>query len=315
MNSKVPFFSVVIPVYNKEKYIEKTIQSVILQNYKDFEVIFVNDGSTDSSESIVKRHLKKNSHFSLVNQINMGAAEARNSGTLKAVGNYIAFLDADDYWYNNHLKVLHKSILQFPNEKVFCTNYEMEFENDIIVKPKFSITLNNEITLVNNFFDASHKNCIASTPSIALERNLAIENLFDKNIKSGQDTDLFIRLALKNKYVFNKTITVRHIRYAIDSLSKSKFVSDRYIIIKKHKDQEIFNLPLKRYLDMNRFSIAIQYLIDGNIKMHQKLKNDLNRSNLSLKRRVFLLLPTSMMKLLNKNHSSFNFIKLLKSRI
>ena len=98
--------SIVIPLYNKGFIIHKTIKSVLEQTFTDFEVVIVNDGSTDSSFEIVSQFSDK--RIKLFQQENKGAASARNVGIEKATSNLIAFLDADDFWYPNHLEELVK---------------------------------------------------------------------------------------------------------------------------------------------------------------------------------------------------------------
>ena len=97
----MPFFSVIIPLYNKENLIEQTISGLLDQSFTDFEVIIVNDGSTDNSLEKIN-HLIDN-RFKIINQDNKGASFARNIGIENSNGNYIALLDADDYWNTNHL--------------------------------------------------------------------------------------------------------------------------------------------------------------------------------------------------------------------
>ena len=98
--------SVVIPLYNKEKQIAKTLQTVLNQTYQNFEIVIVNDGSTDGSVEEVLRI--SDSRIRLVNQENGGVSAARNRGIDEAKGEYIAFLDADDLWDIDHLEVLYQ---------------------------------------------------------------------------------------------------------------------------------------------------------------------------------------------------------------
>ena len=89
----MPKFSIVIPVYNVEKYIKRTLDNVFNQTYKDFEVIIVNDGCTDKSIELAKEYKVK-----VVNDKHVGVSEARNIGEKYAKGEYLLFLDSDDYW-------------------------------------------------------------------------------------------------------------------------------------------------------------------------------------------------------------------------
>lgn len=106
----MPKFSVIIPVYNVEKYIRRCITSVINQTFKDYEIIVINDGSTDNSIEIAKEFSVK-----IINSPHVSVSEARNLGVKKAKGEYILFLDSDDYWDNDLLKKLTKSLKNNPD--------------------------------------------------------------------------------------------------------------------------------------------------------------------------------------------------------
>lgn len=127
--------SVVIPLYNKEKQIAKTLQTVLNQTYQDFEIVIVNDGSTDGSVDEVKKFL--NPRIRLINQKNGGVSAARNRGIEEAKGEYIAFLDADDLWDIDHLEVLYQLILAYPKNGAYATAYRNNIEgatHNIILK-------------------------------------------------------------------------------------------------------------------------------------------------------------------------------------
>lgn len=106
----MPKFSVVIPVYNVEKFIKRTLDSVKSQSYKDYEVIVVNDGSTDTSMDIVKKYDVK-----IINSKHVEVSEARNIGARHAKGDYLVFLDSDDYWDKDLLKEINKSLDNDPD--------------------------------------------------------------------------------------------------------------------------------------------------------------------------------------------------------
>lgn len=99
-------FSIIIPVYNSEKTIEKSLKSVFNQTIQDFEIIVVNDGSTDHSLEILNKYKTAHSNMTIINQKNAGPGMARNNGIKIAKGEYISFLDADDYWSEDFLEVV-----------------------------------------------------------------------------------------------------------------------------------------------------------------------------------------------------------------
>ena len=110
INEENFLISIVIPVYNAEKYLEQCLNSIKNQTYKNFEVILVNDGSIDNSESICKVFVESDTRFRYYLKANGGASSARNLGLDNAQGNYITFIDADDWVDENHLEVLINNI-------------------------------------------------------------------------------------------------------------------------------------------------------------------------------------------------------------
>ena len=103
-------YSFIVPVYNTEKYLKKCLDSLVNQTYDDFEIIIVNDGSTDNSKSIIDEYKKKNKNIVVINQENQGLSMARNNGVKKASGDYIIFVDSDDYVEEKLLEEINKNI-------------------------------------------------------------------------------------------------------------------------------------------------------------------------------------------------------------
>lgn len=116
--------SVIIPAYNAEKYIKKCLSSLQSQTFKDFEVIVVNDGSTDKTSDIIDSFTSDDSRFKRIDQSNAGASEARNKGLDAAKGKYITFVDSDDYVSENHLQVL---ISGMDNSELSVCGYITEY--------------------------------------------------------------------------------------------------------------------------------------------------------------------------------------------
>lgn len=124
----MPKFSIIIPVYNVEKYIDSCLKSVMNQTYEDYEVIVVNDGTKDNSMDIVKKYDVK-----VIEQKNQGLSAARNTGVKHAKGDYLIFLDSDDSWNKDLLKELSKSIKNNPDVVRF--QIQETYENSDDVKP------------------------------------------------------------------------------------------------------------------------------------------------------------------------------------
>lgn len=114
--------SVIIPVYNKEKYIERSIKSVLNQSFTNFEILVIDDGSTDLSAQIIQKLAKEDPRVKHIFKTNGGVSTARNLGIDKARGEYISFLDADDYWLDNFLEEMTESIGECPI--AYCGHYD-----------------------------------------------------------------------------------------------------------------------------------------------------------------------------------------------
>ena len=292
-------FSVVIPLYNKAGFIEQTLKSVLDQSYQEFEVIIIDDGSTDSSVEKVRSF--KDERIKLFQQENKGASEARNKGVQLSSYEWIAFLDADDIWYGNHLKELKKCIDTFPEVNVVSNAYEIALENDFIKKPQFSLPIPNQSFTIDDYFKYSLIDPLFWTSSIAVKK-AAFDSIggFDVNISSGQDTDLICRLALNYRLAFNPKKTFLHLKHTENNLSKSNYLDSRIKIIEKLKPEESHNHNLKKYLDINRFSLALQAKIRKRKKMYRTLKTQIDLKNLSSKQKFLLNCPAWTLVLLKK---------------
>ena len=128
-----PAISLIIPVYNVEDYLEKALLSVQNQTFRDFEAIIVDDGSTDKSLEIIKKFCEKNSNFIFLTQKNKGPAAARNYGISVCKGDYIAFMDSDDYIEPEFLEMLYKTAIE-NDADITCCNFNLYYpEKDMKV--------------------------------------------------------------------------------------------------------------------------------------------------------------------------------------
>ncbi|SNB11619.1 Glycosyl transferase, group 2 family protein [Flavobacterium psychrophilum] len=288
----MPFFSIIIPLYNKENYIEYTLKSVLNQSFIDFEIIIVNDGSTDNSEQIVFQFNDKRIHY--FHKKNEGVSIARNFGIEQAKSDFICFLDADDFWYENYLEIMQTYIEKFSTYKVFSSAIEIETSKTIF-PAQYSIKKNADFEIIN-FFEASEKECAIWTSSSVFHKSIFKKTgVFDPNIKISEDTDLWIRIGLQYPIVFIwKTIA----RYVYDEQSVSR--TSNYIFEEssflKYVEKEKTNKELKKYLDLNRFSAAIKNKLNDNYASFEKVIKEINLTNLSFKKRLLLKLPTPILK-------------------
>jgi glycosyltransferase involved in cell wall biosynthesis len=290
----MPFFSVIIPLYNKENFIENTLKSVLNQKFTDFEIIIVNDGSTDKSEEKLLRF--KDSRIQYFCKENEGVSIARNYGIKKAESDYITFIDADDYWYPDFLEEIFKNIKLFPEQKVFTAAIEIETSKNIF-PAQYSIQKTGNFELVN-YFKASIKESIIWTSSAVFHKSIFTEiGNFDPKIKSGQDTDLWIRIGLVYPVLFSWKILARYV-YDESSLSKNANLLNSKINFSKFTEQEKTNSDLKYFLDLNRFSLAVKSKLVSNKSLFSYYYKEIDLKKMSLKKRFLLILPSYLLKAL-----------------
>ncbi|MCD0466208.1 glycosyltransferase family 2 protein [Flavobacterium sp. ENC] len=287
----MPFFSIIIPLYNKENFIENTIQSVLAQTFQDYEVILVNDGSTDSSET--KALQFKDPRIQYYSKKNEGVSLARNFGIEKASAQHITFLDADDYWYPDFLQVMFEQIRQFPEQKVFSAAIEIETSKKVFAA-QYSIPKTDSSELVN-YFSASTKEPIICTSCAVFHKSIFEEiGVFDPKIKSGQDTDLWIRIGLVYPVLFSWNILARYV-YDNNSLSKDDTLLHAKMDFSKFTALEKTNADLKYYLDLNRFSLAIKSKLTGNKALFTHFYTGIDLGKIGFKKRFILSLPSSLL--------------------
>lgn len=292
----MPCFSIIIPVYNKVNFIENTLQSVFQQSFTDYEIILINDGSTDDSESKILTFNDPRIHY--YSKKNEGVSETRNLGIEKAKSEFVTFLDADDYWYPNFLEEMFLLIKKFPEQSVFSAAIEIE-NTKTVIPSSYSIEKINDNVIVN-YFEASHKESVLFTSCAVFHKNVFEKvGKFDPLIKSGQDTDLWIRIGLIYPIVFSFKILTRYI-YDPNSLSKKKSFMNSKMNFSKFSDQEKKNLALKKFLDLNRFSLAIKSKMYGDDSGFKKYTVDIDLKNLTYKKRILLNLPGILLKFLLK---------------
>jgi glycosyltransferase involved in cell wall biosynthesis len=288
----MPFFSVIIPLYNKENFIENTLKSVLNQVFTDFELIIVNDGSADTSEEKIFGF--NDSRIKYYSKENGGVSSARNYGIEIAQSDYITFIDADDYWYPDFLKEMHKNITLYPELRVFSAAIEVETAKKVIPS-HYSILKTGDCEIVN-YFEASNKESVIWTSCAVFHKSVFEEiGVFDLSLKSGQDTDLWIRIGLFYPILFSWKILARYV-YDSESLSKNKKYINKKFDFSKFSVYEKKNAQLKKFLDLNRFSLAIKSKLINDDESFKKFYDAIELNKLSLKKRVLLLSPAFLLR-------------------
>ncbi|MFZ6665199.1 glycosyltransferase family 2 protein [Peijinzhouia sedimentorum] len=187
-----PFFSILLPIYNREDFLAETIDTVLNQSFKDWELVAVDDGSTDKSVSILEAY--GDDRIRIIKQKNAGAGAARNTAISNASGEYFAFLDSDDLWKPNHLELHHAAIVKSNFQKAFFRSFIAFIENGAI-KDHQSI-------VENNFKDSlEYAMQVALYPTACSFHHSLFANIrFNEQIKINIDAECFIRVAAISQF-------------------------------------------------------------------------------------------------------------------
>ena len=195
-------FDIVMPLFDKESYVSRTIDSVLAQSFRDWRLFVVDDGSTDQGAVVVERY--SDPRISLLRQMNAGPGAARNAGILAGGSEWIAFLDADDLWMPNHLQTLHELRKRFPSACLIGTAYREWSGGEA---PELSHEHGSE-RLVRYFHEASRARAPFFTSSAAFSRKAVEKVGLLPRVTVGDEMDLWARLALHGPVAATTKTTV-----------------------------------------------------------------------------------------------------------
>lgn len=191
-----PLVSIVTPVFNGEKYINETINSILLQTYKNIEIIVVDNCSTDKTPDICKSFGKKVKYFK--NKENYGIGYNRWRGVRLSKGDYIVFCSADDVIFPNYIEEMLKASEEHPNNIIYC-NYNFVNENGNLIREFKDVTYDNEEEWIMSVIFNAKANTMSVCYNIFSPSNILKENNFDKKIWYGEDLEHLLRCVLVKK--------------------------------------------------------------------------------------------------------------------
>ena len=262
-------FSVVIPLYNKERYIYDTVLSVLNQTYTDFEVIIVNDSSTDNSLFEVSRF--QDSRLKIFTKPNGGVSAARNFGIKKASHDYIAFLDADDLWKPNHLENIAGALQHYPKCGMTHSGYVMFEGNKNIVGIRDAKKISKSTYfIVDDYFKACYLNkaILGLTSAVCIKKSILDEfaEPFNVGIHCGEDADLWLRVACQTNVLYINKHTMLY-RFATEN---SLFVNNFLDVTNDFDYIRWYNLESNsRYKDLFLNLFISRYAL-GLVKVKKK---------------------------------------------
>lgn len=289
-----PFFSILIPLYNKERYVANTLESVLAQSFTNFEVVIADDGSTDGSAEIVMAFT--DTRIKYYRKENEGVSAARNYAMLKAQGEYFAFLDADDTWQPNHLRLVADAIQKLPHTMVFTTLIEGENSRGSYM-PVYT-NLKDEAVFEADYFTTSFARSILSGSSTVIHKSIPGKiGEFDTSLSTFEDIDYWIRIGLQYRIGIVNEVTARH-RYVPGSLSHTTFSMSDATYFEKFADVESQNPAVKKMIDINRYSLALRCKMAGDKAGFKKLLELMSPKSITLQQQLLLKLPGAALRLL-----------------
>ena len=240
-------FSVIIPLYNKASFIKNTIESVLCQTFEDYEIIVVNDSSTDGSLDIVQKI--NDQRIRVYTKPNEGVSAARNFGISKATHKIIAFLDADDVWEKDYLLSISLLVKKYPYAGIYATAYS-GYLNGV---EKYLSTVKGipKISLIKDYFKVSYSHglSINITSATCVRKDILMTMpLFRQNIKRGEDLDVWLRISLTYPMAFYNESKMKYQVDTPSSLSSHYTVSSDDFPYTEWFNMKSTSTYLKKYI-------------------------------------------------------------------
>lgn len=306
--------SVIVPVYNAEKYLERCINSICNQTYKNLEIILVNDGSSDNSKVICEALSKIDSRIILINQENGGSSIARNTGLEKSSGDIISFIDSDDYIEAEMLEKMLQLMLAYNLEVI-------EIERDAVSKTKVfdnSFTIEDSITATERIIKTT-----AFQVWKRIYRRHVVQDM--RFIPKIIHQDVFFTIDVINKvptigylntpfYIYNRE-SIGIIRSRYSKMKRDIAIkATEYIkanIPKNKKLEQVMDNYIVGYYTDHYFLLSRNVNLDKERKFRKKLKKEIRKatcfSNIKLRTFLVLFMPTKLMEFISSGYHSVKF--------
>lgn len=238
-----PFFSIIIPTYNRANLIQKTIESLLLQTYTNFEIIIVDDGSTDNTEEVVAPYTNERLFYFKKN--NAERAAARNFGAIKAKGDYVNFFDSDDLALPHHLEVAGKMIQEKNIPEWFHLGFAFIYPDE---KTYNRVASYREEETLNNIIINGN---ILSCNGVFIKREIALAHPFNETriLSASEDYELWLRLAARFPLYYTNEITsiiVEHDFRSVRVMNPSKIIERQLFFINLILKDKIVNQVFQR---------------------------------------------------------------------
>lgn len=271
MGNKV-LVSIIMPAYNASEFIQKSIDSVLAQIFKDWELLIIDDGSTDNTSTIIEQNVLKDSRIKGFFQENGKQGKARNLGLKIAAGEYIAFLDADDIWMPEKLKI------QF--EEIDHSNADLVFSDSFVISDTETTERNIKLNTLNAIFNGRdaldtflYKNRIPILTVLAKKSKIMeVKGFSEKpSIQNAEDYHLWLKLLINNSVFYGSDKTLAAYRVHECSITQG----DKLAI--KQKIEVLYDL-IQNYPDLkDKILVALKRELRNRARELKATKNDLNK--------------------------------------
>lgn len=262
-------FSIVMPYYKNAHIVKRSVDSIIAQTVKDFELLIVDDGSEDNIDDIISEY--GDSRITVLHKKNGGVSSTRNFGISNAKGEYVCFLDSDDAWCEDHLEELSSMIDKYPENSFFITSHLRIGNSE--VSSSDALVGYEDVFVEEDFIRLCFAgNEVIHTNSVCLKREfLMADELFNTSASIGEDTDLWFRCAMRSPVVVSKKVTTKYYRDNSFLTKNRKFNYD-WPFLEQYKKAQSENLySVKLMCDRHLLAGCKHKLADGDKKGSRQL--------------------------------------------
>lgn len=313
----IPTITVVIPLYNKAPHVARALNSVLAQTFNDFEVIVIDDGSTDDGAVIVKEF--EDPRIRLIQQKNQGVSAARNKGIDESRAELIAFLDADDEWLPEFLETIVRIRKKYPEAGLYGTAYEIHVQGSIV---KRTYAEDEGERLLSSYFKAlvdCGYNTFNSSSFAAPKKALIAVGNYPLGVKWNEDGTLWGKIALKFKVAYSpKICSIYHLYSINNSTELLDYLENPFPqYVSTISSEELLRRDdaeyLREYCDFCRLSAIWQNIYSGHgMRTRQELRS-VNSSRYAwwrCKLHVLSYVPEKWMRLIRKNAKTLSYLKI-----
>ena len=297
--------SVIVPIYNVEKYLEKCINSIVFQTYKNIEILLIDDGSTDKSSYICEEWKKRDSRINVVHKANGGLSDARNCGLNIASGEYVCFIDSDDYIENDYIEKLYKILIENKLRVSQCgINYinendkklkQIGYRTDIVLKGREIIKdscdkhfIENEVVW-NRLYDIKiFENLRFPKGKIHEDEYITYKILYNED-KIAITAECLYKYRQSNNSIMRSKYSIKKFR------DFSEAYKEKIMYFKEREDIELYDMVIRSYLsNLSNIFIKIKKNIPNSRKYLEEIKEEyryyfkyvINSKNLALKNKI-----------------------------